>query len=243
MLIRSVVHCISLRFVAHSVTPTADLLFQPLSVCLSKLLNFKVWPPQRSAWVIHMNLVWSIRACVCFVWAPLCLSQNTWCLSDGLDLVLHHFEAHPEQIISTWSVFSISYFCPKWLYRLFPFSFLPTFALALLTLLLSNSASYIFPLSPRHTQTHPCSFFSLSTQLVGQPGGSARRLRSVICSFSPSHFHFNPLFTAGTKALRMQMSKSWLFLKRTFRQEMGRRRGGGGGGGSVRERVREGHRR
>ena len=67
MLIRSVAHCISVLFffVAHSVTPTADLLFQPLSVCLSKLLNFKVWPPQRSAWVIHMNPVWSIRACVC----------------------------------------------------------------------------------------------------------------------------------------------------------------------------------
>lgn len=81
-------------------------------------------------------------------------------------------------------------------------------------------------------------FASLSTLLVGQPGGSFfLRLRSVICSFSSSYFHFNPLFTAGTKALCIQMSKSWLFLE----QAMGRRRGGWGG--RQREIKRGGHQR
>lgn len=62
-----------------------------LSACPSQPLKFKVWPSNRSA-LTHMSLVKSIRACVC-VGAPLCLCRNTWCLSDSLDLVLHHFAA------------------------------------------------------------------------------------------------------------------------------------------------------
>lgn len=77
---------------------------------------------------------------------------------------------------------------------------------------------------PTHPPTH-VPFPSLYSA-----GGPARRqctrLRSVIYSFSPSHFHFNPLFTAGTEALCMQMSASCLFF---FSSAHSEKRGGGRG--------------
>ncbi len=86
---------------------------------------------------------------------------------------------------STMSVLSFFYFCPKFFYRPFSSSFLPTFTL---TLLLSNSASYIFPLSPHHPPTRVPFSLSLLSWWASQEAVPAFEERNLL--FLPFPFPF-----------------------------------------------------
>lgn len=181
-----------------------------------------------------MYLVWSVGVCV---WAPLCLSEHSVTLKQSW------FSFTP--FLSSSRVDCFYLFCPLYILLLGKMIF-PTFLFLIcpsiccrLTLL--PTFLIIAPPSPTHPPTHlPTRVpFSLSLSLYSA-GGPARRQcmrsRSVICSFSPSHFHFNPLFTAGTKALCMQMSKSWLFF---FSRAYIQKRDGQEKGRSWMRRLRE----
>lgn len=91
----------------------------------------------------------------------------------------------------SWTVFmAFLFFC----------IFIPQFSF--LHTLDTYPSDFIFPL-----------FFFLpvsTAQLPGLLGGTT--CISVISSFSISHFHFNSRLTAGTKTLRMHISKRWLFV-------------------------------
>lgn len=91
---------------------------------------------------------------------------------------------------------------------------------------ISDSWSHSFLFCTHQTPTHPLSnsifscffffFLPVSTaQLAGLLGGTT--CIWVIFSLSISHFHFNSGLTAGTKALRMQMSMHWLFFSQMER--------------------------
>lgn len=152
---------LSVLFVTKCVMLHTQLIIS-FSHCLSafpnQLLKFKVWPSIRLAWVYSDMLVWSIRACVGSFF-------NEW----GHSLIWFYTILQPSWVdySTVWPLNLL--LLPKMILL----TFLPTFTLTLLTLLLSASASYILPLSPHHPPTHICSFFSRATQLVGLPGGSA----------------------------------------------------------------------
>lgn len=208
-----------------NVTHTVNHLFQPLSVCLFKpaaevqgLASEQV-SLSLFTWILSGLLK---RVCVC-EWVPLCLSaKNLVPLRQSRSSFLL-FCSPTRSVFPTFSTLS-----PKLLFYL---SFSSSFLLYIVchsphfvAVSLHPTFSFLAPIN------HPPFFFFLLSWWASQEVVHSFEKHNLL--FLPFAFPFQSSVHSWNQGAPHVDEQSWLFLERTFRQEMGRRPGG-----------REGHRR